>query len=108
MEKNWILHHLNPIDIAVFHFTYLPLTNEKLDVWTKHRIRTIKLSPIHLYVSGQLNFPTEEEFNEQEHLAYAVEGLVKSGVNLIAHVVHNILRRFLVNVLANTKKEQQR
>ena len=33
MEENGILDPFNEVDIAAFHFTFIPLKNEKLDTW---------------------------------------------------------------------------
>ena len=35
MEENGILDpfNVNEVDIAAFHFTFIPLKNEKLDTW---------------------------------------------------------------------------
>ena len=61
MEENGILDPFNEDDIAALHFTFIPLINEKLDAWrhawSKHRIRTIKTSPLRLWVAGQINCP---------------------------------------------------
>ena len=50
MEENGILDPFN--EVAALHFTFIPLINEKLDAWwqawSKHRIRTIKTSPLRL------------------------------------------------------------
>ena len=56
MKENGILDLFNKIDIAALHFTFIPLIDEKLDAWrhawSKHRIRTIKTSPLRLWVAG--------------------------------------------------------
>ena len=61
MEENGILDPFKEVDIAALHFTFIPLINEKLDAWrhawSKHRIRTIKTSPLRLWVAGQINCP---------------------------------------------------
>ena len=61
MKENGILDLFNKIDIAALHFTFIPLIDEKLDAWrhawSKHRIRTIKTSPLRLWVAGQINCP---------------------------------------------------
>ena len=63
MEDNELLDPFNEIDIAALHYIFIPLINNKLDAWrhawSKHRIRTIKTSTIHLWVSGQINSPTD-------------------------------------------------
>ena len=52
MEENAILNPFNEVDIAALHFTFIPLINEKLDVWrharSKYCVRTIKTSPLRL------------------------------------------------------------
>ena len=56
MEENGILDPFNEVNIAALYFTFIPLINEKLDAWrhawSKHRIRTIKTSPLRLWVAG--------------------------------------------------------
>ena len=56
MKENGILDLFTEIDIAALHFTFISLINEKLDAWrhawSKHRIRTIKTSPLRLWVAG--------------------------------------------------------
>ena len=63
MEENAILDLFNEVDIAALHFTFIPLINEKLDVWrhawSKHHVRTIKTSPLRLWVAGQINCPLD-------------------------------------------------
>jgi len=50
MEENEILDPLSDLDIAALHFVFLPLINEKLNTWhhawSRHRVRTIRSSPI--------------------------------------------------------------
>ena len=69
MEENGILDRFNEVDIAVLHFTFIPLINEKLDVWrhawSKHRIRTVKTSPLRLRVAGQINCPLDDMSEDQ-------------------------------------------
>ena len=56
MEDNELLDPFNEIDIAALHYIFIPLINNKLDAWrhawSKHRIQTIKTSPIRLSVSA--------------------------------------------------------
>ena len=63
MEDNELLDPFNQKDIAALHYIFIPLINNKLDAWrhawSKHRIRTIKTSTIYLWVSGQINSPTD-------------------------------------------------
>ena len=64
MEENAILDPFNEVDIAALQFTFIPLINEKLDAWwhawSKHRVRTIKTSPLRLWVAGQINCPLDD------------------------------------------------
>ncbi|WP_215897481.1 hypothetical protein, partial [Acinetobacter baumannii] len=70
MEEKGILDSLSTIDITALHFVFLPLINEKLDAWksawAKHRIRTIRTSPIRLWASGQLNCPVDVHLTEED------------------------------------------
>lgn len=59
---------------------------EKLEVWSKtawakHRIRTIKTSPIRLWVSGQLKqLPyIDVHLIEEEFIIYGLEGYIEEG-----------------------------
>ena len=64
MEENDMLDPYNEVDIATLHLTFIPLINEKLDAWrhawSKHRVRTIKTSPLRLWVAGQINCPLDD------------------------------------------------
>ena len=46
MEDNELLDSSNEINIAAFHYIFIPLINNKLNAWrhswSEHRIRTIK------------------------------------------------------------------
>ena len=79
MEDNELLDPFNEIDIAALHYIFIPLINNKLDAWrhawSKHRIRTIKTSTIHLWVSGQINSPTDK-LTEDEVLDFGFEDLI--------------------------------
>ena len=69
MEENAILHAFNEVDIAALHFTFIPFINEKLDAWrhawSKHRVRTIKTSPLRLWVAGEINCPLDDMSEDQ-------------------------------------------
>ena len=64
MQENDMLDPYNEVDIATLHLTFIPLINEKLDAWwhawSKHRVRTIKTSPLRLWVAGQINCPLDD------------------------------------------------
>lgn len=59
IKDNTILHPFNEIDLAIRHCVYMALINEKLDAWhhawLKLRISTVKLSPLSLLVSDEIN-----------------------------------------------------
>ena len=85
MEDYKLLDPFNEIDIAALHYIFIPLINNKLDAWrhawSKHRIQTIKTSPIRLWVSGQINSPTDD-LTEDEVLNFGVEGLIAEDVQI--------------------------
>ena len=79
MEDNQILDPLSDVHLAALHFIYLPTINEKLKIWqnawSRHRIRTIRSSPLRLWLAGQMQDPgpdvTMLDLNN-----YGVEGIV--------------------------------
>ena len=79
MEDNELQNPFNEIDIAALRYMFIPIINNKLDAWrhawSKYRIRTIKTSPIRLWVSGQINSPTDD-LTEDKVLNFGVEGLI--------------------------------
>ena len=79
MEDNELLDPFNEIDIAALHYIFIPIINNKLDAsqhaWSKHRIRTIKTSPVRLWVSGQIDSPIDD-LKEDRVLNFGVEGLI--------------------------------
>ena len=79
MEDNELLDLFNEIDIAALHYIFIPLINNRLDAWrhawSKHRTRTIKTSPIRLWVSRQINSSTDD-LTEDEVLDFRVESLI--------------------------------
>ena len=79
MEENAILDSFNEVDIASLHFTFIPLINEKLHAWRhawwKPRVRTIKTSPLRLWVAGQINCPLDDESEDQLH-NFRMEGIL--------------------------------
>ena len=80
MEQELILDPLNGCDLAALHFVFIPLINEKLDVWrhawSKHRLRTGKSSPVRLWVSRQMNCLVENYILPSELEMYDVEGVI--------------------------------
>ena len=79
MEDKEILDPLNEFDLAALHYVFLPLINDKLDAWrqawSKHRIRTLKTSPIPLWVSGQMNSTPDDDLRPEQLLHYCVKGV---------------------------------
>ena len=67
----------NNSHVTALHYVYQPkLINEKLELWrnawSKHRIRTVRSSPIHLWVSGQLLNPVGIDLYRGELDCYGV------------------------------------
>ena len=79
MKDNQLLDPFNEIDILALHYIFISLINNKLNTWwyacSKHRIWTIKTSPIRLWVLGQINSPTDG-LTEDEVLNFGVENLI--------------------------------
>jgi len=85
MEDNNILDPLNVIHLAALHYVYLKEINAKLKIWrnawSTHRVRTIKTTPIRLWVSGQLHNPVGLAPVEIDEF-YGVEGVIDEEENL--------------------------
>ena len=56
IEDERLLDPLNPIHLAALHYMYMDEINRRLEfwqtAWSRHRIRTVKSSPINLWTSG--------------------------------------------------------
>ena len=80
MEENNILDPLNEVHIAALHYIFLHKINERLDswrmAWARHKIRTVKASPMQLWISGQLQNPIGLDLTENEINAYGIEGFI--------------------------------
>lgn len=80
LEDEGMLDPFNTLHIAALHYVYLPKINEKLELWrnawSRHRIRTVKSSPIRLWVSGQLQNPVGIELSIAELQSYDAEGVL--------------------------------
>lgn len=61
MEEEDILDPLNESHLAALNYVFLPLVNEKLNLWktawAHHRIRTTGSTPAQLWLTGQINNP---------------------------------------------------
>ena len=70
----------NTLHIAALHHVYLPNIDEKLELWrnawSRHRMRTVKSSPIRLWVSAQLHNPVGIELPSSELQSYGAEGVL--------------------------------
>ena len=80
LEDKGMQDPFNNLHIAALHYVYLPKINEKLELWrnawSRHRIRTVRSSPIRLWVSGQLQSPVGIELSMAELECYGVEGVL--------------------------------
>eukprot|EP00794_Sanderia_malayensis_P012464 gene12464-13752_t len=69
------------IHIGALHYVYMASVNEKLSIWRQawanHRMRTIKTSPLKLWVSGQMQNPVGVELEDADLEYYGVEGIVE-------------------------------
>lgn len=110
MEENGILDLLNKVDIAALHFVFLPLINNKLNAWRHawsiHRLRTIKSSPISLWISGQINCPVDEDRVEGDINNYGIDGNLNNIENEMQDArpvyeapINNILTEDVINDL---------
>eukprot|EP00794_Sanderia_malayensis_P013224 gene13224-14575_t len=78
MEEEKILNSLNNIHITTLHYVFLPEINEKLEIWRQawasHRKRTIRTSPLRLWISGKIQNPCATEVINDDFMYYGVEG----------------------------------
>lgn len=61
MEDENILDPLNERHLAALHYVFLEKINEKLEIWmnawARHRVRTVRNSPLKLFTAGAANCP---------------------------------------------------
>ena len=80
LEDKGMLDPFNNLHVAALHYVYQPKINEKLElwrnVWSRHRMRTVRSSPIRLWVSGQLQNPVGIDLSSAEIDCYGVEGVL--------------------------------
>ena len=66
MEDEGIVHRLNDLHVVVFHHVFLQKIPKKLSMWNRarlqHRLRTVRSSPVRMWVAGQLQTPVGIEF----------------------------------------------
>jgi len=83
MEDMGILDCLNENHLSALQYIYLQEINRKLSVWTEawahHRLRTVRSSPLALWMSGQLQNPVGLE-QSTPFSDYGIEGLVDESV----------------------------
>lgn len=83
MEEKGILDPLDEFHIAALHYVYMARVNEKLsiwrDAWANHRMRTIKTSPLKLWVSGQMQSPVGVELEDADLEYYGAEGIIEDA-----------------------------
>ena len=83
MEDEGIFDPLDDLHLACLHYVFLPRIQKKLEFWRKawanHHMRTIKTSPLKLWISGQLNNPTGIFMNERDLDLYGVEGNIANN-----------------------------
>lgn len=77
MEDQGILNTSELSHLSALHYIFLPKINHKLEIWrnawNRHRIRTVKASPLQLWISGQYQNPEGIEIDHQELEFYGVE-----------------------------------
>ena len=83
MEEKGILDPLDEFHIAALHYVYMARINEKLSIWrhawANHRMRTVKMSPLKLWVSGQMQSPVGVELEDADLEYYGVEGIIEDA-----------------------------
>lgn len=70
MEDEGILDIMSDIHIFTLHYVFLSKINEKLDIWqnawARHNIRTVKKSPMKMFMSGTQNHPVDITYHGVE------------------------------------------
>jgi hypothetical protein len=78
LEDENLLDPLNINHIAALHHTYLHEINNKLQIWQRawanHRMRTIKTSPLRLWIAGQAQNPVGLDTPLHDLNQYGVKG----------------------------------
>ena len=94
MEDKGILDPFNDLHIASLHHVYLPKINEKLELWrnawSRHRVRTMKSSPLRVWVAGQMQNPIgiESDIADIEH--YGAEGVLHEERDLDSRPIFEV------------------
>ena len=75
MEDEGILDAMNETHLWALHYVYMHKINEKLNLWREawasHRLRTVRTSPLRLFMSGMMNNPvasngTDDSTNDEQ------------------------------------------
>ncbi|CAC5360333.1 unnamed protein product [Mytilus coruscus] len=78
MEDQHLLDILNPVHIYALHYVYLPKINEKLNIWqeawSRHKLRTVKTSPLCLWTAGNINNLITFQLDDPAN--YGVDGTI--------------------------------
>lgn len=107
MEDKGILDPFNNLHIAALHHVYLPRINEKLELWrnawSRHRIRTVRSSPLRLWVAGQLQNPVGIGPTSVDVEHYGVDGVMRDreGDNRPIFEVPHIVSVHCLQTLGN-------
>eukprot|EP00112_Aurelia_sp_Birch-Aquarium-sp1_P022602 Seg6421.1 transcript_id=Seg6421.1/GoldUCD/mRNA.D3Y31 product="hypothetical protein" protein_id=Seg6421.1/GoldUCD/D3Y31 len=85
MEDEGMLDPLSDYHIAALQYVFLPEINNRLliwrEAWSSHRMRTIKTSPLRLWISGQMQNPSGIQMSHEELEFYGTEGIIEDDSN---------------------------
>ena len=85
LEDQNFLDPINDKQIAALHYVYMDEINSKLKLWQRawsnHRMRTVRSSPLRLWIAGQVQNPVGVELSADELQLYGAEGLEDIGVD---------------------------
>ena len=80
MEDQGILDVLNMKHLAALHYVFMEEIDRRLQIWNTawsgHRIRTVKSTPLQLWMSGQIQNPVGIQIPPTDLQNYGVEGHV--------------------------------
>ena len=83
LEDQNFLDPINDKHIAALHHVFMNEINNKLKLWQRawsnHRIRSVRSSPLRLWVAGQVQNPVGLHLSADEFQFYGVEGIEDIG-----------------------------
>ena len=83
LEDQNFLDPINDKHIAALHYVYMHEINKKLKLWQRawsnHRMRSVRSSPLRLWIAGQVQNPVGLHLSADELQLYGVEGLDDVG-----------------------------